>query len=129
MSDYVYCVGPENDALTNLPRICMLKIGETFAVPYFHHFGSSKIDPEQCSCSAANGKSEACNDFNFLVGAFFYDWKKRTDNFKKWQYKQLPLIPILELFYGANAITYKAASDGVRFLCLRRISISMMKYV
>jgi hypothetical protein len=82
---------------------CLLRFGESYGLPYFQHYGASEEEPTPCDCHH-NGHAKGCDDFDFLIGAMFYDHNKNSsfDRYPQGAYTELEraFLPLMEYLFG-----------------------------
>ena len=74
-----------------------------YGFPFFVHRGADTSYPTRCNCSTPVGHSDACDDFDFLVGVAVFDHTYNSTSLDKplsaYPAKFVPFLPILELLY------------------------------
>ena len=101
----LFCIGPRS---TVSNWVCLIRIGNSFGIPFLQHSGYSHKTPTPCTCSDPKiGRSTQCNSFDFLFGVLVYDHTKNPQATKGFKTSQKPFIPILELYFskGVDPIT------------------------
>ena len=100
------CLGPKVSLANYTDWYCLLRFGDSYGLPYFQHYGTSRDEPIPCVCGV-NGQDSKCNDFDFLVGAMLYDHTKNISydwgyTYQEDQYSDLekPFLPFLEYLFG-----------------------------
>lgn len=94
----IYCLGPKgsNASYWN----CLLKIGDSYGVPFFTHSGANNEYAQKCDCTTSAGKSDACNQFNFLSGVILHDYSTNSSNVIHSMPDNIrTFLPALEFFY------------------------------
>lgn len=94
----IYCLGPKyQDSST---YNCLLKMGNSYVIPFLTHAGSGGAqDPIRCQCSAPNGHSATCDEYNLISGALVYDYSKNASYTSHFPAAMVPFLPALEFFY------------------------------
>ena len=93
----MYCLGPKGSNATEWN--CLIKIGDTFGIPFYLHAGPSPSFPSKCDCATTVGNTAACNQFNFLSGVIVHDYTNNASATREYQANIRPFLPALEFFY------------------------------
>ena len=93
----MYCLGPKGSNSSEWN--CLLKIGNSFGIPFLVHSGATSSFPQKCDCSTNIGRSPACNQFNLLSGVIMHDYSKNYSGTASFQDHIKPFLPALEVFY------------------------------
>ncbi len=90
---------------------CVVKLGSSYGIPFFHQRGNNLTFPERCNCSSATYVREYCDQFSLLFGMFTWNISANTaitsgydDDFKY-------LIPVIEYLFEEGR-TVKNASEA-----------------
>jgi len=106
------CIGPKggNQSEWN----CVIRIGNSYGIPFFTHYGQSQTYPTPCACPT---ESSACDTFDFLSGMMVYDVTKNATAYSHMGYSQAfaAFLPVLEVFYMPPPFSAAACSQLTYF--------------
>ena len=96
---------------------CLMHFDGTYALPFFQHYGTSSDEPTPCKCGV-NGLDKKCHEFDFLIGAMFYDHSKNysyngvhTYRLDQYTDEERAFLPLLEYLFGGPLSLPKTIKD------------------
>ena len=104
----ITCVGPSNKGSEEWN--CLLRVGNSYGIPYLAHRGANKTFPETCDCTTSKGLLSTCDDFNMLLGLIVFDHKSKPSLIAGYPEAFQPMIPFLEVYYAYPPVSAKLAN-------------------
>lgn len=96
-SEIMYCVGPTANVETSEDFNCVVRIGNTFGVPYHVHFGKNESFPEQCTCDSGP-LPDICHKKKLLAGILYWDITSNPAITSQHDEYFQPFLPLIEYF-------------------------------
>jgi hypothetical protein len=91
---------------------CVVKVGNSYGIPFFHQRGNNLTFPERCNCSSTNYVREYCDQFSLLCGMFTWDISINLTATAGYDADFKYLIPVIEYLFeeGRNVRNTSEAS-------------------
>ena len=108
--DVFTCVGPrDSDSNWN----CVIKIADSYGMPFFLHAGGSKTTPVVCNCSDAIGQSDTCDSMDLIYGFLVFDHTLSPAFSSNFPPAFRPLLPMMEVYYDPPPVSARLAAESV----------------